>query len=76
MDFSDTLALVARLDTIRLLLAVAAQKGWKVFQLDVKFAFLNGFLKVEIYVEQPEEFAVQGHEEKMYLLKKAFYGLK
>lgn len=55
---------------------MAAQKGWKVFQLDVKFAFLNGFLKVEIYVEQPEEFAVQGHEEKMYLLKKAFYGLK
>lgn len=46
------------------------------FQLDVKFAFLNGFLKEEIYVEQPEEFAVQGHEEKVYLLKKAFYGLK
>ena len=76
VDFSDTFAPVARLDTIRLLLAIAAQKGWKVYQLDVKSAFLNGFLEEEIYVEQPEGFAVKGQEDDVYLLKKALYGLK
>jgi len=76
VDFSETFAPVARLDTIRLLLAIAAQKGWKVFQLDVKSAFLNGFLEEEIYVDQPEGFIVKGHEDKVYLLKKALYGLK
>lgn len=76
VDYSDTFAPVARLDTIRLLLATAAQKGWKVFQLDVKSAFLNGTLQEEIYVEQPEGFVEQGEEEKVYLLKKALYGLK
>jgi hypothetical protein len=64
------------MDTIRLVLAIAAQKGWKVFQLDVKSAFLNGDLQEEIYVEQPEGFVVQGGEDKVYLLKKALYGLK
>ena len=44
VDYSDTFAPVARLDTIRLLLAIVAQKGWKVYQLDVKSAFLNGDL--------------------------------
>jgi len=76
VDYSDTFAPVSRLDTIRLVLAVAAQKGWKVFQLDVKSAFLNGVLQEEIYVEQPEGFVVQGKEDKVYLLKKALYGLK
>jgi transposase InsO family protein len=76
VDYSDTFAPVSRLDTIRLILAVAAQKGWKVFQLDVKSAFLNGVLEEEIYVEQPEGFVVQGEEDKVYLLKKALYGLK
>jgi len=52
VDYSDTFALVARLDTIRLLL-VAAQNNWKVYQLDVKPGFLSGFLQAEIYVEQP-----------------------
>jgi hypothetical protein len=59
-----------------MLLAVAAQKGWKVYQLDVKSAFLNGFLQEEIYVEQPEGFMKKGDEDKVYLLKKALYGLK
>ena len=51
MDFLETFAPMARLDTIRLLLDVAAQKSWKVFQLDVKSAFLNGYLKEEMFVE-------------------------
>ena len=76
VDYSETFAPVARLDTIRLLLAVAAQKNWKVYQLDVKSAFLNGFLQEEIYVEQPQGFAKEGEEDKVYFLKKAFYGLK
>jgi len=44
--------------------------------MDVKSAFLNGYLKEKIFVEQPEGFVVQEEEEKVYLLKKAFYGLK
>nr|KYP75090.1 Retrovirus-related Pol polyprotein from transposon TNT 1-94 [Cajanus cajan] len=76
VDYSDTFAPVARLETIRLLLAIAAQKNWKVYQLDVKSAFLNGFLQEEIYVEQPQGFVKEGEEDKVYLLKKALYGLK
>jgi hypothetical protein len=76
LDFFDTFAPVARQDTIRMLLAISAQKGWKIYHLDVKSAFLNGFLEEEIYIEQPEGFVVKGHEDKVYLLKKALYGLK
>ena len=76
VDYSDTFAPIVRLDIIRLLLAISAQKGWKVFQLDVKSAFLNGVLQEEIYVEQPDGFVIQGAEDKVYLLQKALYGLK
>lgn len=76
VDYSETFAPVARLDTIRFLLAVSAQKSWKVFHLDVKSAFLNGVLQEEIFVEQPKGFEKQGEEHKVYLLKKALYGLK
>ena len=76
VEFSETFALVARLDTIRLLLVVAEKKNWKVFQLDAKSSFLNGYLKEEIFVEQPDGFVVQGKEDKVCLLKKALYGLK
>jgi len=68
VDYFDTFALVATLDTIRLLLAIATQKGWKVFQLDVKLTFLNGVLQEEIYVEQLDGFMNQGEEDKVYLL--------
>ena len=76
VDYSDTFAPVARLDTIRLLLAIAAQKDWRLYQLDVKSTFLNGYLQEKIYVKQPKGFVNEGEEDKVYLLKKAFYGLK
>ncbi|GKD22444.1 retrovirus-related pol polyprotein from transposon RE1, partial [Tanacetum coccineum] len=67
---------VARHDTIKLLIAIAAQRNWKIHHLDVKSAFLNGDLEEEIYVKQPEGFEVIGKEEKVYRLYKALYGLK
>jgi len=76
VDYGDTFAPVARHDTIRLLLALAGQKEWKVYHLDVKSAFLNGILLEEIYIQQPEGFIVTGHEHKVYKLHKALYGLK
>jgi hypothetical protein len=76
VDYNEVFAPVARWDTIRSLLAVAAQKGWYVLQLDVKSAFLYGELKEEVYVEQPEGFVKVGEEEKVYRLRKALYGLK
>jgi len=76
VDYLDTFAPVARLDTIRLLLDVAAQENWKVYQLDVKLVFLNSFLQEKIYVEQPEGYVKEGEEDKFCLLKKALYGLK
>ena len=63
VEFSKTFSPVARLDIIISLLSVATQKSWKVFQLDVKFS-LNGYLKEEIFVEQPDSFVVQGQENK------------
>lgn len=64
------------METIRTVLAIATQLKLQVFQLDVKSAFLNGELEEEIYVEQPQGYMVEGHEDKVYMLKKALYGLK
>ena len=64
------------METIRTVLALAAQFELKVFQLDVKSAFLNGEIKEEVYVEQPMGYEVKGKEEKVYRLRKALYGLK
>ena len=66
---------VTRLETVHLLLSLAAQNGWKVHQMDVKSAFLNGFLEKEVYVEQPPGYKKK-EEHKLYRLKKALYGLK
>lgn len=76
IDYSEVFAPVARLETIRLFISLAAQHNWKIYQLDVKSAFLNGFLEEEIYVEQPEGYVKQGAEDKVYRLRKALYGLK
>ncbi|KAG7557256.1 Reverse transcriptase RNA-dependent DNA polymerase [Arabidopsis suecica] len=76
IDYTEVFAPVARLDTIRAILSVAAQSNWEIFQLDVKSAFLHGDLKEDVYVRQPEGFVMKGEEEKVYKLRKALYGLK
>lgn len=76
VDYEEVFAPVARLDTVRMLISLAAHHSWKIYQLDVKSAFLNGVLEEEVYVEQPDGFVVEGEEDKVYRLKKALYGLK
>ena len=76
VDFNETYAPVVRMETIRSVLALAAQLKLQVFQLDVKFSFLNGELKEEVYIKQPQGYVIEGKEEKVYRLRKALYGLK
>ncbi|KAJ0532496.1 putative RNA-directed DNA polymerase [Helianthus annuus] len=76
IDFDEVFAPVARMETVRLMLALAAYQGWEVHHLDVKSAFLHGDLKEEVYVSQPEGFIKPGNEGKVYRLSKALYGLR
>jgi hypothetical protein len=76
IDFDEVFAPVARMESIRLLLALAAQEGWPIHHMDVKSAFLNGELKEEVYVKQPPGFVVTGEEGKVLRLRKALYGLR
>ncbi|KAD3642341.1 hypothetical protein E3N88_31565 [Mikania micrantha] len=76
VDYDEVFAPVARLETVRLVLAISAQKGWFVHHLDVKTAFLHGDLNEEVFVEQPQGFEKKGCEGKVYKLNKALYGLK
>eukprot|EP00253_Pinus_taeda_P004625 PITA_04625 len=75
-DYDETFAQVARMETFRTVLSIAAQHKWKIYQMDVKSAFLNGVLKEEVYVEQPPGYEFDGQEHKVCKLKKALYGLK
>nr|GEV72028.1 integrase, catalytic region, zinc finger, CCHC-type, peptidase aspartic, catalytic [Tanacetum cinerariifolium] len=76
IDFEESFAPVARLEAVRIFIAYAAHKSFAIYQMDVKTAFLNGPLKEEIYVAQPNEFVDPDHPEKVYRLRKALYGLK
>jgi hypothetical protein len=76
IDFEEVFAPVARMESVRLLLALAAIKDWRVHHLDVKSAFLNGELAEVIHVQQPPGFAVGGQEHKVLRLHKALYGLR
>lgn len=76
IDFEEAFAPVARLETIRLILAMATKENWLVHHLDVKSAFLHGDLKEEVYVSQPVGFLVKGKENMVYRLHKALYGLR
>ena len=76
IDYGETFAHVARMEGVRILLAYAAYKSFKVYQMDVKFSFLNGILEEEVYIEQPEGFADEHNTNMVCKLHKALYRLK
>jgi hypothetical protein len=76
LDFEETFAPVVRLESIRILLAYATHHPFKLFQMDVKSAFLNGPIKEEVYVEQPLRFEDDRYPNHVYKLSRALYGLK
>nr|GEU43486.1 hypothetical protein [Tanacetum cinerariifolium] len=76
IDFEESFAPVARLEAVRIFIAYAAHKSFPIYQMDMKTAFLNGPLKEEVYVAQPDGFVDPGHPEKVYRLRKALYRLK
>nr|GEY66230.1 Gag-Pol polyprotein [Tanacetum cinerariifolium] len=76
IDFEESFAPVARMEAIRIFLAYTAHKGFTVYQMDVKTAFLHGSLKEDVYMYQPEGFIDADYPSHVYKLKKAVYGLK
>ncbi|GKE36329.1 retrovirus-related pol polyprotein from transposon TNT 1-94, partial [Tanacetum coccineum] len=76
IDFEESFAPVARFKAVRIFIAYATHKSFPIYQMDVKTAFLNGPLKDEVYIAQPDGFVDPDHLEKVYLLRKALYGLK
>ena len=76
IDYEETFAPVARLESIRMLLAFASHKEFILYQMDVKSAFLNGYIVEEVYVEQPPGFQDHKYPDYVFKLKKALYGLK
>ncbi|GJU79658.1 retrovirus-related pol polyprotein from transposon TNT 1-94, partial [Tanacetum coccineum] len=76
INFEESFSLVARIEAICIFIANAANKNMTIFQMDVKTAFLNGQLKEEVYVSQPEGFVDQDNPSHVYKLKKALYSLK
>jgi hypothetical protein len=67
---------VARLESVRMMVALAVHHWWPVHHMDMKSAFLNGTLAEVVYVKQPLGFVATGNEDKVYCLRKAFYGLR
>ncbi|KAL4030315.1 hypothetical protein IC575_008551 [Cucumis melo] len=76
IDFDETFAPVARVEAIRLLLGISCIQKFKLYQMDVKSAFLNGYLNEEVYVAQPKGFVDSEHPKHVYKLNKVLYGLK
>ena len=76
LDYFDTYSPITRINSIRMVLAIAALRNLEVHQMDVKTAFLNGDLEGEIYMEKPEGFSAPGQEIKVCKLLKSLYGLK
>jgi hypothetical protein len=74
IDYEETFAPVARLEAIRILVAFSVAKGFKLYQMDVKSAFLNGFLEEEVYVKQAPRFESVEFPHRVYKLRKALYG--
>ena len=76
IDYNETFSPVARIDTVIMVLAITSHNKWCMYHMDVKYAFLNGFLEEEVYVKKPPGYEIQGQEGKAYMLKKLLYGLK
>lgn len=76
VDYTKFYALIARLDTIRTIIALAANRKWNVYQLYVKLAFLHGTLNENVYIKQPKGYEREGKEQMVYKLHKTLYGLK
>ena len=76
IDYDERFAPVARYASIRTVMAIVAEMGWKIHQMDVKTAFLNGILEEEVYIKQPQGFEVYGRDSHVCRLRKALYGLK
>jgi hypothetical protein len=76
VNYDETFSLVARCTSIRSIISIAAEMGWSIHQMDVKTAFLNGFIDEEVYIEQPQRFEVSERETCVRLWRKALYGLK
>ncbi|GKD74671.1 retrovirus-related pol polyprotein from transposon TNT 1-94, partial [Tanacetum coccineum] len=76
IDFEESFAPVARIEAIRIFIANAAHKNMTIYQMDIKTTFLNGELKEEVYISQPEGFLDQDNPSHVYKLKKALYDLK
>nr|GEW76645.1 uncharacterized mitochondrial protein AtMg00810-like [Tanacetum cinerariifolium] len=75
-DFEESFSPVACLESVWIFVSYAAHKSFPIYQMDVKTTFLNGLLKEEVYVAQPDGFIDPDHPEKLYRLRKALYGLK
>jgi hypothetical protein len=76
LDFGETFAPVAYLEAIRILLAFAASKGFKLYQMYMRSAFLNSVIHDDVYVRQPPGFKSPKYPDRVYKLSKALYGLK
>jgi hypothetical protein len=75
-DYEETFSLVSRYTSIRFIMSLATSMGWSLHQMDVKTTFLNGEIKEEVYIEQPQGFKVHSRETHVCRLKKTLYGLK
>ena len=75
-DYDETFSPVVRFESLRTVVALAVQNGLQMHQMDVTTAFLNGELHEEVYMKQPEGFAVRGKEGLVCRLRKSIYGLK
>ena len=76
VDYEETFSPAAMLKSIRILLSIAANLDYEIWQMDVKIAFLNGHLDESIYMVQPEGFVAKGQEQKVCKLLRSIYGLK
>jgi hypothetical protein len=76
LDFEETFPPVARIESIRIVLAYVAHHSFKLYQMDVNSAFLSGLIKEEVYMEQPPGFKDDRYPNHVYKLSKALYGLK